>query len=277
MKITSLGTTTLLFDDGADQLLVDCHVTRPSLLGWLFETLETDRAVADSVINRHHIDRLRAIFISHTHHDHVMDAPYFADQCGAALFGSPSALNVGRGGGVPEDRLRPLGGEMRVGRFNVTAIPSLHSKPTLFNSDLGLTIDRPVAQPARRGDYKEGGSYDFLIAHNGRRCLIRPSFNFIKGQFDGVFADCLFLGIAGLSKAPEEFRRRFFEETVGKIQPGLVVPVHWDNFFSSLDGPVRGMPRFIEDSGKSLAVLSEYCSRHGIDCVILPPHGSLTL
>ena len=31
MKITFLGTTTLLFDDGADQILFDAHFTRPSI------------------------------------------------------------------------------------------------------------------------------------------------------------------------------------------------------------------------------------------------------
>lgn len=31
MKVTYLGTTTLLFDDGTDQILFDCHVIRPSL------------------------------------------------------------------------------------------------------------------------------------------------------------------------------------------------------------------------------------------------------
>jgi hypothetical protein len=35
MKITYFGTTTLLFDDGTDQILFDCHFTRPSLLKYI--------------------------------------------------------------------------------------------------------------------------------------------------------------------------------------------------------------------------------------------------
>ena len=31
MKVTYFGTTTLLFDDGKDQILFDAHITRPSL------------------------------------------------------------------------------------------------------------------------------------------------------------------------------------------------------------------------------------------------------
>ena len=31
LKVTFFGTTTLLFDDGKDQILFDAHVTRPSI------------------------------------------------------------------------------------------------------------------------------------------------------------------------------------------------------------------------------------------------------
>ena len=31
LKVTYFGTTTLLFDDGKDQILFDAHVTRPSV------------------------------------------------------------------------------------------------------------------------------------------------------------------------------------------------------------------------------------------------------
>ncbi len=35
MKVTYFGTTTLLFDDGRDQILFDAHVTRPSLMKYI--------------------------------------------------------------------------------------------------------------------------------------------------------------------------------------------------------------------------------------------------
>ena len=104
MKVTFFGTTTLLFDDGRDQILFDAHLTRPSLPRYVFGRGETDRAMAEELIRLHGIDRLRAIVVSHSHHDHVMDAPYLALRCGAELYGSASTLNVARGGGVPEER-----------------------------------------------------------------------------------------------------------------------------------------------------------------------------
>ena len=277
MKITYFGTTMLMFDDGRDQVLFDCHITRPSIPRYLFGKLQTDAGMADAIIQRHHIQRLRAIFISHAHHDHVMDAPYFARKLGADVYGSVSALNVGRGGMLPESQLHLFGNPDRVGGFEITALPSKHSKPTVFNNDLGQTIDAPVAQPARKRDYKEGGSYDFVVRHGGQVYVIRPSFNYIAGQFDDMGADMLFLGVSGLSKARNDTVSRFFEETVDRLRPRLVIPLHWDNFFSPLDRPVRGMPRFIEDTGESLRRLAEYCNRRGIDCLVQPPLSAIDL
>ena len=71
LKITFFGTTTLLFDDGSDQILFDAHFTRPSIEKYIVGAkAETNTGLCDRLISLHKIDRLRAVFISHTHHDH---------------------------------------------------------------------------------------------------------------------------------------------------------------------------------------------------------------
>ena len=279
MKATFFGTTTLLFDDGADQVLFDAHFTRPSLSRYIFGSASTDEATAGALLDTHRVDRLRAIFISHSHHDHLMDAPFVANRTGATLYGSPSALNVARGGGVGEDRLVAFrGGEtFAVGGYEVKVLPSLHSKPTILNNDLGKTIDAPLVQPARLRSYREGGSFDFLVKAREVTALIRPSFNYIVGQLDGIRADVLFLGVAGLAKADEETERRFFAETVEKVRPRLVIPLHWDNFFSPLGRPARGMPRLIEKTELAFFRLVKYCEAHGIDCLVQLPRTSVEI
>ncbi len=284
MKITFFGTTTLLFDDKKEQILFDAHLTRPSLAKMLFGTLQTNRALCDRILEKHHIDTLKAIFISHTHHDHVLDMPYIAKKCGASVYGSASALNVARGGGVAEDRLHlfDIGDgrncrEFAVGDYKITVFRSIHSKPHWYNNDIGKEITAPLVQPAPRRAFKEGGSFDFLIESKGKRYLIRPSFNYLPHELDGVKTDVLFLGITGIANAKKDERELFFRETADKVQPSLIIPIHWDSFFLSLDSYTRCMPLFIENSWKAFYEISHYCEKNGVSCLIQPPLTSLEL
>lgn len=52
-----------------------------------------------------------------------------------------------------------------MGDFKITVIPSIHSKPNMFNDDLGKEIKQPLENPKNLKQYKEGGSYDFFIEH----------------------------------------------------------------------------------------------------------------
>lgn len=278
MKITYFGTTTLLFDDGKDQILFDCHFTRPSLAKYISGSELPDTVLIRKMLKAHHVDRLRAIFISHTHHDHVMDAPFTANVTGAKIYGSSSAMNVARGGNVPEEQLVQFERDCTytVGDYKITVLKSLHSKPTILNNDLGETIDEPLREPKLR-DYKEGGSYDFYVETPEKSYLIRPSFNYIEHQLDGYKADVLFLGVAGLAKADKDTERKFFAETVEKVCPQLIIPVHWDNFFSGLDKPAEGMIPLVEHTEVVFFKMAKYCEEKGIDFLVQIPRTSITL
>ena len=145
VSMTFFGTTTWLLDDGETQLLLDAHLTRPSLLRAVFGKLKTNTAFVDEVLRRFPMERLQAIFVSHSHYDHVLDAAYIAQKTGADLYGTVSTKNVGLGGGLPEARLHLFepGKPVSVGAFEITALPSIHSKPTVLNNDLGVVIERP--------------------------------------------------------------------------------------------------------------------------------------
>ena len=223
--------------------------------------------------------RLKGIFISHSHYDHVLDAPYFSVKTGAAIYGSSSALNIARGNGVSDDRLRSYQDSMeyQVGDFHIQILSSIHSAPHWYNNDLGKTIDAPLILPASKKEFKKGGSFDFLVCHSDRKYLIRPSYNYLEGQLDNIRADVLFLGIGGLSKDTLERQKTFFAETIEKSQAKLVIPIHWDNFFSPLFGEIKEMPSFVENAGASMRLLSDYCAGYNVHCCVQLPLTSINL
>ena len=252
VSMTFFGTTTWLLDDGETQLLLDAHLTRPSMARAVFGKLKTNTEFVDEVLARFPMERLKAIFVSHTHYDHVLDAVYIAQKTGADIFGSVSARNV-----EPDQ-------PVQIGAFEITALPSIHSKPTAINNDLGVAIERPLTQPARMRDYSEGGSYDFYIRHGEKTLLVRPSCNYIEGSLKDIRAETLLLGIGGLGKEDDAFHDTFYRETVGYVRPKRVIPVHWDNFFQPLRAPLPYQTRLADDVAGSMAYLKARLEADGI-------------
>lgn len=280
MKVTFFGTTMLLFDDGKDQVLFDANITRPALWKWLVRIpVKTDKKAVDRLLENYDFSRLRAIFVSHTHADHVLDVPYIANKTGAEVYGSSSAKNVCLGGKVPKENIHEfrLHEAERVGDFSITVIPSLHSDPTILSNDLGETIDKPVRQPVSTKALKEGGSFDFILRYGDRTILIRPSCNYIEGQLDGIEAEVLFLGIGTMAKWPEDKIETFYNETIDKVKPRKVIPLHWDDFFSSLDKPVKNMPRIADNTLTNFDSVARACAARGIEFIIQYPFVTLDI
>lgn len=237
IQVTFLGTTTLLFDDGDTQILIDAFVTRPPFRTVAFDRIGSDENLLKTLLADVDVKRVKAIFVSHSHYDHALDVPSFLKLTNATLYGSESTLNIARGVCLPEHLLMPLtvNRDYRIGEFYVRAIPSRHSPPVPgINNDLGTMIDHALKQPARYHEYREGGSYDFLIHHRGRSMLIKPSAGFVEGALNGKHADVLFLATGAFGQQCETYRAAYYANTVGATRPGLVIQIHWDDFFAPL-------------------------------------------
>lgn len=279
MKIINFGTTTLLFDDGKSQILFDAHFTRPSVKEYLLKEVSSDEKVIEDMKKAHKINRLKAIFISHSHYDHVMDAPYIAKTTGAALYGSITTKNIALGENVNNSQIVVFENYQvyQIGDFKITVIPTLHSKPRIFNDDLGEEIKEPLKNPKKLKNFKEGGSYDFYIENKGKTYLIHPSGNYIKNRLKDYKADVVFLAIAGLMKMEIKNRIEFFDETINITDAKLVILMHWDNFFKPLEKATKTMPRIAEKVNNGFFELVNYCETNGVDTIIQLPRTSFNI
>ena len=158
--VTFLGVSSLLLEDGETALMTDGFFSRPSLLRVALGRVAPDRARIDAVLTRAAVGRLDAVVPVHTHFDHALDSAVVADRTGALLVGGESAANVGRGHGLPGERIRVVGnGEtITLGSATLTFIESHHCPPDRFPG----RIAEPVVPPVRAAAYRFGEAWSLL-------------------------------------------------------------------------------------------------------------------
>jgi L-ascorbate metabolism protein UlaG (beta-lactamase superfamily) len=270
VRATFLGTTTILFDDGATQLLVDGFFSRPNALSVALGRIQPDAERIRDGRTRGGVGRPAAVLVAHAHFDHAMDAADILAGTNDLLIGSASAANVARGRDLPERQIRVVkGGErFQLGCFGVTVVPSPHSYPVRYEGEIAA----PLRPPAKAEDYKEGGNFSFLVEHRGRRLLIHPSANFKPGQFGERTADIVFLGIGGLGTKDEAFTRDYWTEVVANRKAAWVFPVHWDNFTRPLSQELRPVPWPLDNYRLTLQRLQAHANAPGgAKVATLPP------
>jgi L-ascorbate metabolism protein UlaG (beta-lactamase superfamily) len=261
--VTFLGVATLLLDDGESALLTDGFFSRPSLLTVGLGKIAPDEARIDAVLARAGIDRLDAVAPVHSHFDHAMDSAVVAARTGAVLVGGESTANVGRGGGLPAERIRVAvpGEPMTFGSFRLTLRESHHCPPDRFPG----VITAPVVPPVKVGAYKCGEAWSMLVEHtSGRTALVQGSAGFVPGALDGWSADVAYLGIGQLGVQSEDYIRTYWSETVAAVGARVVVVTHWDDFFRPLDRPLRALPYVGDDLDVSMRVIDELAREQGV-------------
>lgn len=285
VRVTFFGTSTLLFDDGETQLLIDGFFSRPPLGKVAFGKVCSNMEVIKSVITQHQINRLKGVFVCHSHYDHVMDAPAVSKLTEAKLYGSSSTLMVGKGAGLPDStmQLYQPGKEIAIGNFTVTIIPSKHTPPFKLLGKTNATdpnhpdITEPLPQPAKEEKYIEGGTYDVYIKHGEHAILVKASTNFIEHALDTYPADVLFLGTAMLGKQPTDFQEEYYRQTVTATGAKTVVPIHWDNFMKPLSSPLVALPNMGDNVDAGFKFLLKNTQQSGVALKLLQGGHSMVL
>ncbi|GAA4691205.1 MBL fold metallo-hydrolase [Nocardioides conyzicola] len=261
--VTFLGVTSLLLDDGETRLLTDGFFSRPSLGKVTLGRIAPDPVRIDAALARVGADRLAAVIPVHSHYDHAMDSAVVADRTGADLVGGASTAYVGRGHGLPEDRIRVVtpGEPMSYGAFTLTFIESHHCPPDRFPGE----ITAPVVPPVKAGAYKCGEAWSILVEHaGGQSALLQGSAGYVEGSLTGRRADVAYLGVGQLGVQSEDYIRTYWAETVAAVGATRVVLTHWDDFFRPLDQPLRALPYLGDDLDVTVRLLEELAAASGL-------------
>ena len=139
LSVTFLGVSTLLVGDGTSAIMTDGFFSRPSLWSVALRRIAPRPARIDAALARAGVASLDAVVPVHTHFDHAMDSAAVAARTGARLLGGPSAVHVGRGGGLGEDAIVAVtpGRPVVCGAFTLTFVESEHCPPDRFPGTIG--------------------------------------------------------------------------------------------------------------------------------------------
>jgi L-ascorbate metabolism protein UlaG (beta-lactamase superfamily) len=264
LTVTWVGVTTLLIDDGISAVMTDGFFSRPNLLETGLRPLSPSEPRIDGCLARIGVDRLEAVMPVHTHFDHAMDSAVVAERTGARVVGGASAVQIGRGQGLPEERLVAVtpGEPLTLGAYDVTLIEAEHCPPDRFPG----VITGPIVPPVKVSAYKCGEAWSTLVHHRptDRRMLIVGSAGYVRGALAGQHAEVVYLGVGQLGLRPESYLADYWSETVRTVGARRVVLIHWDDFFRPLHKPLRALPYAADDLDVSMRVLSRLAADDGI-------------
>jgi L-ascorbate metabolism protein UlaG (beta-lactamase superfamily) len=250
VTVTWLGVSTLLFDDGETQILIDGFFSRPSLADIVLDRLvKSDAAMINRAIDEYRIRRLAAIIPVHSHYDHAMDIGAIANRSSASILGSETSANIARGAGVPEDQIVIVssGAEYNFGQFTVTLIDSVHA-PIGWGGSVPYAgnVDQPLQMPAPLSAWREGKNYSIVVSHPQGTTVVQGSAGFIDGALVGIQADTVMLGVSLLGGLGKDYTERYWQSLVTTTGAAHVVPIHFDDFTQPF-GEIQLYPRALDD------------------------------
>ncbi|HKT83166.1 MAG TPA: MBL fold metallo-hydrolase [Solirubrobacterales bacterium] len=171
------------------------------------------------------------VLVGHTHFDHAVDAPAIARRFGCKAYGSDSLVKLMALHGLAERtvEVEPYR-TYELGPFEVSFTPSVHSKLLLglavpYDGDLTCEHLDGLSPAA----YRCGQVWGISIEVAGVRLYHQGSANLIDEAIRVNDVDVFLAGIAGRSFTDDYWRR-----IVPRLDPKVIVPTHYDNFFRPL-------------------------------------------
>ena len=264
VTVTWLGVTTLLFDDGETQILIDGFFSRPSMADILLRRpVENDAANINYAMNEFRMRRLAAIIPVHSHFDHAMDVGEIANHSSASVLGSESTAQIARGAGVPDDQITVVESatSFEFGAFKVTLLPIGHA-PIGWGGSVPFDgiISEPLMTPQPISAWRMGGGFTVIIEHPQGTALVQGSAAYQKYELQKIAADAVFLGVSQLQSLGREYAELYWQHTVTATGSHSVYPIHFDDFMLPF-GEVELPPKFIDNFETTAIWLGEFQRR----------------
>lgn len=215
-------------------IYIDPYISRAPLSSVIRRT----PALADPALHERFLrpsGRVVGVLVGHTHFDHAIDVPELTRHHECSAYGSSSLVNLMRLHGLGDRAVEvEPGHRYELGPFNVSFVPSLHSKLLLgfavpFDGELTCEHLDALSPSA----YRCGQVWGIHIEVAGTTLYHQGSANLIDDAVPHGGVDVFLAGIAGRS-----FTRDYWARILPRLQPRTIVASHFDDFFRTIDAPM---------------------------------------
>jgi L-ascorbate metabolism protein UlaG (beta-lactamase superfamily) len=233
LEVVGLGVSGYRLTYEGASLFIDPYVSRAPLRSFLLRrTTLPDQSMIERYAGAP--GPVAGVLVGHTHFDHAVDTPALARRYGTKAYGSSSLAHLMRLHGLGDSAVEVVPHQpYELGPFVVRFVPSRHSK-LLFGRK--VPMDGPLTcdhlDGLAPGAYKCGAVYGIRIDVVGVSLYHQGSADLNDAELRDGPVDVFLAGVAGRSVTP-----RYWERILPRLDPRIVVPTHYDNFFSPLGRP----------------------------------------
>jgi L-ascorbate metabolism protein UlaG (beta-lactamase superfamily) len=235
LEITWLGVSGYCLTYEGVSLYIDPYLSRVPLRSLLLRRTALPDPVMLNTYGRAP-GTVAGVLVGHTHFDHAVDAPAIAARHRVPAYGSSSLARLMALHGLGELAIEiETHQPYEIGPFLVTFVPSRHSKLLLGRK---VPMDGPLTCEALDGlvptAYRCGPVYGIRLEVGGISLYHQGSADLDDEELRHDPVDVFLAGVAGREVTP-----RYWERVLPRLDPRVIVPTHYDDFFIPLGGPER--------------------------------------
>lgn len=223
LRFRWLGTAGIELESRGERILIDPYLSRFPLWNAVF-----GRPIPKRDLVTRYLSPARAVLVSHSHFDHLLDVPAVCREFGSVAYGSPNTYAILRAHEISAGQIKTIhpGDAFTVGPFEIRILTGEHGRILGLLPYSGKLPAR-LNPPLRLSDYRMDSMFSFLVRMAEASVLVWNS----PESRDVPLADVLFYSPLWGARVCAVIARA--------AQARFVVPVHWDDFFSPLERPVR--------------------------------------
>jgi L-ascorbate metabolism protein UlaG (beta-lactamase superfamily) len=277
VRVRWLGVAGFTLESGETTLAHDPFLSRPGALQSLLRPYVPDEKVLAHFVGEEspapELTHAKLYLVGHSHYDHLGDVPWLAAHTHGRVVGSATTAAIARGYGLAPDEtvVAAPGASVSEGPFDVRVFASRHAKVLFGRVPLEGELTEPPETPIHAASFVLGDARGYLVTEreSGLRIALLSSAAVDPEALAAIGAEVapVDLLLAATRGRDADYARLL----VQSLRPRLVVPHHFDDFYTSIHDPTAGAPADEEDLASFEAELHAAAKSEGVALEVRRP------